>query len=349
MTEKQPERTENQNGETIVAYKGFDKDFKCRDFQYEVGGEYTHKGPVNACESGFHACEHPLDVFSYYPPSRSRFAVVEQSGGLSRGGRDTKVASRHIRIRLEIGIADLVKAAVEYVSSRCKPLGADSPESATGYRGAAAATGDQGAASATGDLGAAAATGDHGAASATGDWGAASATGDQGAALATGYQGAASATGDQGAAAATGNQGAASATGDWGAASATGYQGAASATGDQGAAAATGEHGAALATGYQGAALATGNCGAALATSVCGAASAMGQRSVALASGWQGRAKGGRGCALFLVYRETEDGSILHAKAVIVGQGGIKPDTWYCLDDEGEIKIAKQGADYCPD
>ncbi len=155
----------------IVSYKGFNGDWKCRDFQYEVGGTYHHDGEVKACNSGFHACEYPLDVFNYYSPAGSKFAMVEQSGDLSRHGDDSKVASKTISIKLEIDIPFLVKAAIEYTTSRCLPIDPSSSASATGYQGAASATGDQGAASATGYQGAASATGDQGAASATGDQG----------------------------------------------------------------------------------------------------------------------------------------------------------------------------------
>jgi hypothetical protein len=177
---------------TITSYKGFDKDFCCRGFRFVVGETYTHDGEVKACASGFHACEHPLDVFGYYPPAGSRFALVEQSGDVARESvaDDTKAASRTITIKAEIGIPGLVSAAIEYVTSRCLPIDPESPASATGYQGAASATGHRGAASATGDQGAASATGHRGAASATGHRGAASATGYQGAASATGYRGA---------------------------------------------------------------------------------------------------------------------------------------------------------------
>ena len=145
-----------QSQETVIAYKGFDKNMQCRGFQYEVGKSYTHDGNVKACEAGFHACEHPLNVFDYYAPNESRFAVVELSGVFSREeGVDTKVAAGSITIKAEVGIPDLVASAVKWVMDRCTPEGS----AATGYHGAASATGDHGAASATGYLGAASATG----------------------------------------------------------------------------------------------------------------------------------------------------------------------------------------------
>ena len=137
-----------QAEEIIVAYKGFDGNWQCRGFQYEVGKRYKHQGEVEACSAGFHACEYPLDVFNYYPPSGSQFAVVKQSGALSRHGEDSKVASSKIHIKAKIDIAGLVKAAIEYTTSRCKPVDPKSPASSPGTRGAASSTGDYGAAQA---------------------------------------------------------------------------------------------------------------------------------------------------------------------------------------------------------
>ena len=181
----------------IVAYKGFDKDWKCRGYQYTVGETHVHDGKTEACESGLHSCEYPLDVLSYYSPAQSVFALVEASGDLSRTVDDSKIASSRLTVKEELGIAGLVKAAIEYTVSRTKPskskkMNTDDVQgaaSATGGRGAASAVGDSGAASATGYQGAASATGYQGAASATGYQGAASATGAQSVSLSAGWQG----------------------------------------------------------------------------------------------------------------------------------------------------------------
>ena len=103
----------------MKAYKGFNKDMTCKGFQYEIGKEYeTDKAKV--CESGFHACEYPLDCFNYYAPADSVYCEVEQSGNLSRDkDGDSKVASSKIKIGAEIGIKGLLSAAFEFVKERC--------------------------------------------------------------------------------------------------------------------------------------------------------------------------------------------------------------------------------------
>ena len=190
----------------MIGYKGFDKDLKCRDFQFEVGKEYEHEGKVKLCESGFHFCENPQEVFEHYAPGNgNRFAIVEADEVSDERKSDSKRVAKKLKIKSEISIFEMCRIAVEvfFENFGFKGKIESAKTNSVGYQGAASA-GDSGAASA-GDSGAASA-GDYGAARA-GDCGAASA-GNSGAASA-GDQGAASA-GDQGAASA-GDQGAASA------------------------------------------------------------------------------------------------------------------------------------------
>ena len=151
----------------MKAYKGFDKDLKCRDFQYEVGKEYEEED-AKLCASGFHACEHPLNVFSYYPPSGSRFAEVDLDATDERekDTLNTKRVGKKITIKAELSLQGLVRAAVDFVFIQSDKE--KKPKHATGDQGAASATGVQGAASATGYQGAASATGDRGIAIACG-------------------------------------------------------------------------------------------------------------------------------------------------------------------------------------
>ena len=162
----------------IKSYKGFNKDMTCKGFQYEEGKEYETER-AECCETGFHACEYPLDCFSHYAPNGSVYHEVEQDGDIDREDDGTKIASTKIKIGARISIAGIVKAAIEYTMSRTKKE--------------ASKDDDYGASSATGDYGASSATGSYGASSATGSYGASSATGDCGASSATGYKGASSA------------------------------------------------------------------------------------------------------------------------------------------------------------
>ena len=174
----------------IKAYKGFNEDMTCRGFQYEEGKEYETDKAV-ACETGFHACEHPLDCFRYYPPNASVYHEVEQDGEISNDISDSKIASTKIKIGMRLSIADMVKAAIEFTMSKIIPE-AKSDE----YCGTSSVTGFKGASSATGNYGVSSATGNYGASSATGDFGASSVTGFKGASSATGNYGMSSVTGD---------------------------------------------------------------------------------------------------------------------------------------------------------
>ena len=42
------------------------RDLKCRDTQFEIGGEYTINGTLELCKNGFHFCKNVGDVFRYY-------------------------------------------------------------------------------------------------------------------------------------------------------------------------------------------------------------------------------------------------------------------------------------------
>ena len=193
-----------EENKEIIAYKGFNQDWTCRGYQYEIGKTYEHKGDVKACESGFHACEYPLDVLSHYSPAVSKFAVVKMSGETSKDSDDTKIASAKITIETEINLPEMVKKAVEWIKGK---VDWDTAKiSNTGDWSAATNTGYQSAATNTGYQSAATNTGDRSAATNTGDWSAATNTGDRSAATNTGYQSAAEVSGNQSIAVALGWQ-----------------------------------------------------------------------------------------------------------------------------------------------
>ena len=140
----------------MKAYKGFDKDLKCRGFQYEVGKEYEEANAA-LCKKGFHACENPLDTFRYYRPGESRYCEVELEDNWERSDIDTKVCGKRIRIGAEIGVKGVIQAGVRFVFDKCESA---TEENASGERGNAAASGERGTAVATGEQGNSAANGE---------------------------------------------------------------------------------------------------------------------------------------------------------------------------------------------
>ena len=167
----------------MKCYKGFDEDLKCRDFQYEIGKEYEEER-AEICDTGFHACENPLDVFGYYAPANSRYCEVELDANDQKSD-DSKRVGKKISIKAEIGIAGIIKAGLEYIKDQVN--WDDDKKSNTGNRSAATNTGDWSAATNTGDWSAATNTGNRSAATNTGDWSAATVEGKESVAMAIGY------------------------------------------------------------------------------------------------------------------------------------------------------------------
>lgn len=149
----------------MKACKGFDKNLRCRGFQYEVGGEYTEE-TAELCNRGPHACENPLDTLRYYRPGDSRYCEVEIEDNGQRSSYDSKVCGKHIKIGAEIGLKGVINAGVRFVFDKCESA---TEENASGWRGNADASGDSGNAAASGWRGTAVVTGFAGRATALGE------------------------------------------------------------------------------------------------------------------------------------------------------------------------------------
>jgi hypothetical protein len=295
----------------VKGYKGFDKNMQCRGFQYKVGGKYK-EDEVSICEKGFHFCENPLDVFGYYGPADSRYAEVEGGGKIEKYSGDSKVACSELHIKAEIGLNELIQAAVKFILDRVKE---DAKESNTGDRSVATNTGDRSAATNTGCQSAAANTGDQSVAINIGHYSTAANTGDQSVATNTGYRSVATNTGCQSAA---------TNTGDFSVATNTGYRSVATNTGDQSVATNIGYHSTAANTGCRSTATNIG---------YRSVASVEGKESVAMAIGYESKAKGALGCWIVLSEWEGINGEyhIKDVQCAKVDGKKIKADTYYRL------------------
>ena len=146
----------------MKVYKGTDKNMVCNPggdnpFQYEIGKTYE-KPKAELCRHGFHACESPLNVLSYYAPGDgSRYFEAELEDVSPERELDSKVCGRKITLGAEIGIPGLVKAHVEYVKQLCEKA---TEQTASGERGNAAASGVRGTATSSGPYGSAEANGE---------------------------------------------------------------------------------------------------------------------------------------------------------------------------------------------
>ena len=241
---------------SIIGFKGFDKDLKCRGFQYEVGKTYEQEGEAVCCEKGFHFCENPLEVFYYYPPCTSRFCQVEGGGSVDKSEADSKVATSHIHISEEIGINGLIDAGLKYILDKVDC-----------YGGKTINTGDYSVSTRTTRYSVAINKGDHSTATNTGFYSAAINKGDKSVATNCGYQSVAINKGGLSVATNTGNYSVSTNSGA------------------QSVAANTGNHSASTNNGYHSAAINVGDCSVATNTSRYSVSANTGFYSVSINSG----------------------------------------------------------------
>ncbi len=152
MAAKKAKKPEAAKTEVIQAFKGFDKNLQCRGYQFEIGKTHTHEGEVEACSSGFHSCENPLDVLNYYPlisddGSLNRFASVKASGTISRHDGDSKIASASLLVEVELKLPEFISAAVNWIKAACTT----EETAASGYSSRLAASGNYSQLAASGD------------------------------------------------------------------------------------------------------------------------------------------------------------------------------------------------------
>lgn len=371
---------ENKNAQ-IKAYKGFDKDLKCRGFQYEIGKTYHCDGHIELCNNGFHAIHentNPLSVFNYYPPAESRYCEVLIGGETDNG--NGKIVGSDITIGEEIGVDGLVKAHEEWVrhnliadekhnvinigksDSTVSNMGAHSSVCSIGYQSSASNTGDCSSASNMGDLSTASNTGYQSSASNTGGYSSASNTGifstsinkgprssasntgNKSASCNTGHGSSASNTGDYSSAINAGYQSSASNTGDFSSASNTGGRSSSSNTGDCSSARNMGNQSAAINTGYQSLASTTGKQSSACNTGKKSSAEVSGKDSVAIVTGKDCKVRGSLGCAIVVAERGEWNGEtfpLIGIYSAIVDGVNIKADTWYTAKNGQLVEVSE--------
>ena len=301
----------------MSAYKGFDKNLRCRGFQYEVGKTYEEK-EARVCETGFHACENPLNVLQYYPPCYgNRYCEVEQDGDFSEND-DSKIASTKIKISNEISLEELIQAAMDktgesefYSVNTSDHTVAENVENCSialnkGYGSIATNAGHYSLATTIKDFTIAANTGDY--------------------SVALGQS----------------RHSIAANVGDGSATLSDGYRSIAANTGNCSAAISYGEDSVAINTGNQSTAINKAIASVALNIGVRAEASVTEEGSIAIATGIQSKAKGALGSAIVLVERTTWNGYVYplnNIKAAIVDGEKIKADTWYTLRNGEFIEV----------
>ena len=325
---------------SIIGFKGFDKDLKCRGFQYEVGKTYEQEGEAVCCEKGFHFCENPLEVFYYYTPNNSRFCQVEGGGSVDTSKIDSKVATSHIHISEEIGLNGLIDEGVKYILNKVELN--HKKDQTTREKSVASTTRDQSAAICTGSYSSATSTGNYSVSTNSGHQSLATSTGNYSVSTNSGAQSVAANTGNHSASTNNGYHSAAINVGDCSVATNTSRYSVSANTGFYSVAINSGNDSLATNTGYKSSATSSGKQSAAISIGDKSLATVQGNESVAIVTGKDSMACGTLGSWIVLTERGDFDGEInpiKEVKAFKVDGVNIKENIPYKLVNGQAVEV----------
>ena len=194
----------------IKAYKGFNADMTCRGFQFKEGETYAEEN-AELCNSGFHACEDPIDCLGYYSPADNAVFHEVELDEVSAGRKnDTKICGKKIKIGATVEIGEMINASVRFLHEKIK----NSPNASSGDYSTAASSGDYSKAASSGDHSKSASSGYSSTAASSGDYSTAASSGYSSTAASSGYSSTAASSGDYSKAASSGDSSTASAVGN---------------------------------------------------------------------------------------------------------------------------------------
>lgn len=127
----------------MKAYKGFQKDLTCRDYQYQEG-IINRTSQANCGKNGFHCAEDPLDCLWHYRDwEHSVYYVVEASGDMDEDSFDSKISCTELRLVKKLSLLELLVEGAGYMilHPERKPSRIVKTESGEAYSGYAVVRG----------------------------------------------------------------------------------------------------------------------------------------------------------------------------------------------------------------
>ena len=301
----------------MKAYKGFDKNMRCRWFQFEEGKTYEEER-AELCKAGFHACENPIDVFMHYAPGKSVFREVELEDVSDMREKDSKVCGKKIKIGAEISLRDMIRAGVkiDIQTAKAATSGNSSHAATSGDYSHAATSGNCSHAATSGNCSHAATSGNSSPAATSGDYSHAATSGNCSHAATSGDRSHAATSGDYSHAATSGDCSPAATSGNSSPAATSGNCSHAATSGDRSPAATSGDY---------------------------SPAATSGKESIAAAIGRNSKAKSTIGNWIVLAEYGEWNGEAYPVLCVRCGKidgEALKPDVWYKLE-HGEFTVVE--------